>query len=71
MRPSVKLLTLALAVTLAGCAVKQSPIEQKESVATMAEQQTAQVAQQQAAVAQAPVLKRKVALGRITNETMG
>ena len=69
MRPSVKLLTLALAVTLAGCAVKQSPIEQKESVATMAEQQTAQVAQQQAAVAQAPVLKRKVALGRITNET--
>jgi curli biogenesis system outer membrane secretion channel CsgG len=53
---------------LPGCAIQTPPVAQKEAPQTIAEQKAAQ----QAVVAQAPVaptLKRKIALGRITNET--
>jgi len=61
------ILVSALAL-LQGCATQAPPIAQKEAAPTVA----AQKAAQQAVVAQAPavpMLKRKIALGRITNET--
>lgn len=54
---------------LAGCAIQSPQIAQKEAPQSIAAQQKAQ----QAAVKQepsAPTLKRKIALGRITNETV-
>jgi curli biogenesis system outer membrane secretion channel CsgG len=53
---------------LAGCAVQTPPITQKEAPRSLAEQKSAQqaVASQGPAT---PTLKRKIALGRITNET--
>lgn len=59
---------LALALVLSGCAVQSPMIAQKESPQPL----TAQKSAQQALVSQAPAiptLKRKIALGRITNET--
>lgn len=53
---------------LQGCATQAPPIAQKEPALSIA----AQKAAQQTVVAQAPavpILKRKIALGRITNET--
>jgi curli biogenesis system outer membrane secretion channel CsgG len=62
-------LALAGAIALGGCATQAPPVAQKEAPATVAAQRQAQqaVATSQPA---APVLKRKVALGRVTNETM-
>lgn len=62
-------LVLAGAIALGGCATQTPPVAQKEAPATVAAQRQAQqaVANSQPA---APVLKRKVALGRVTNETM-
>ncbi len=60
--------TLLAAVLLAGCAIQTPPVTQKEAPQTLATQRAAQ----QAVAAQAPAaptLKRKIALGRITNET--
>ncbi|MEO5971648.1 MAG: CsgG/HfaB family protein [Bdellovibrionia bacterium] len=51
-----------------GCAIQAPPIAQKESLHSTASQKSAQ----QATLSQAPtvpILKRKIALGRITNET--
>jgi hypothetical protein len=59
---------LGLALTFGGCAVQTPPVTQKEAP----QPQAIQKAAQQAAVSQvpaAPTLKRKIALGRITNET--
>lgn len=59
---------LALVLVLSGCAVQSPMIAQKESPQPL----TAQKSAQQALVSQAPAtpsLKRKIALGRITNET--
>lgn len=53
---------------LAGCAVQSPPVPLKEAPASAASQAAAQRAVAQAPVA-APQLKRKIALGRITNET--
>lgn len=53
---------------LSGCAIQAPPVAQKEAPQSITEQKAAQ----QAVVAQAPIaptLKRKIALGRITNET--
>lgn len=53
---------------LQGCATQSRPIEQKEAAPTLA----AQKAAQQAVMSQVPAvptLKRKIALGRMTNET--
>lgn len=55
-------------ILLQGCATQTAPIVQKEAPPSLAAQKTAQ----QAVISQAPVvptLKRKIALGRITNET--
>ena len=56
------------ATFLAGCAIQASPITQVEAPQTAAAQKAAQQAVQ-AAAPSAPTLKRKIALGRITNET--
>jgi curli biogenesis system outer membrane secretion channel CsgG len=63
-----KLLLVTLAISLSGCAIQTPPVDQKEAPQSLAAQKTAQ----QAVVSQAPAtptLKRKIALGRITNET--
>jgi curli biogenesis system outer membrane secretion channel CsgG len=55
-------------VLLQGCATQAPPVAQKEATPAIPTQKSAQ----QAAIAQAPIvptLKRKIALGRITNET--
>ena len=59
---------VALVVGLSGCAVQTPPIAQMEAPQSVATQKAAQ----RAVISQvpaAPTLKRKVALGRITNET--
>lgn len=63
-----KLMLLTLAIGLSGCAIQTPPIDQKEAPQTLAAQKTAQleIASQTPATL---VLKRKIALGRITNET--
>ena len=66
-RASVPVL-LATIVALAGCATQAPPMVQKESPATADAQRRAQAQVAQATPA-APVLKRKIALGRISNET--
>jgi curli biogenesis system outer membrane secretion channel CsgG len=60
---------IAGASALAGCAIQTPPVAQKEAPATVAAQRQAQQAVASATPA-APVLKRKVALGRVTNETL-
>lgn len=66
-----KTLTLCAAVvmaaTLAGCATQPSPVADKEAASSLEAQAAAQAATQ--AQIPTPVLKRKIALGRITNET--
>ena len=71
-RPSQRLALSAIAASvlalLQGCAVQTPHVAQKEAAPSL----VAQKAAQQATVAQAPAvptLKRKIALGRITNET--
>ncbi len=59
---------MVLVLGLSGCAIQTPPIEQKESAQPLSAQKSAQ----QAITSQAPAtptLKRKIALGRITNET--
>lgn len=62
-------LSAGVAILLvAGCAVQTPPIERKEAPLTPAEQRDAQRALQVMPPAK-PILKRKIALGRISNET--
>lgn len=59
---------MALIIALSGCAIQTPPVAQVEAPQAIATQKAAQ----QAALSQAPAaptLKRKIALGRITNET--
>ena len=65
-----KWLTAAIpaAALFSGCAVQAPPVAVKEAPQTMAAQKSAQQAVTLAAPA-TPTLKRKIALGRITNET--
>lgn len=58
----------ALALTLSGCAVQSPPIKSIEAPQPAAMQKAAQQAVLTAAP-QIPTLKRKIALGRISNET--
>ena len=51
---------------LAGCALTADPVKNIEQTNTLTEQKQAQQAQQ---IAVKPTLKRKIALGRITNES--
>lgn len=67
----VRLLWLATTISaalLAGCAVQAPPVAVKEPPQTMAAQRSAQLAVASISPAK-PILKRKIALGRITNET--
>jgi curli biogenesis system outer membrane secretion channel CsgG len=60
--------TLCFVMMIGGCAIQPPPVTQKEAPQSSA----AQKAAQQAVLSQAPSrpsLKRKIALGRITNET--
>lgn len=57
-----------LALAIAGCAVQSPKTETKEAPQSLEAQNFAQRAQQ-AQVPSAPTLKRKIALGRISNET--
>jgi curli biogenesis system outer membrane secretion channel CsgG len=60
--------TIALAASfIAGCAVQAPPVVQKDVPQALEAQKRAQEAVNQAPAA--PILKRKIALGRITNET--
>ncbi len=68
LKESIVLTTFASGLFLSGCATQTPPVAQKEAPQSIATQKAAQ----QAIVSQAPVvptLKRKIALGRITNET--
>lgn len=67
-RHMTTLVVMALAIGLSGCAIQTPSIEQKESPQPLATQKSAQQAIISEAPA-APTLKRKIALGRITNET--
>lgn len=58
---------IAAAVMVGGCAVQQSPVQSIESHASTQEQQQAQARVANTVVK--PTLKRKVGLGRISNET--
>lgn len=65
---SSSLAILAVTGMLSGCATQSPPVIQKEASQSASAQKTAQ--QQTAAqVPVTPTLKRKIALGRITNET--
>lgn len=59
---------LVAVLLLSACAMQAPPVEQKEAAPSIAAQQQAQQAIVRQAPA-APTLKRKIALGRITNET--
>lgn len=59
---------LLLAAFLSGCAIQTPPISQKEAPQPIAVQKAAQEAVK-ARAPSVPTLKRKIALGRITNET--
>ena len=59
---------MALAIGLSGCAIQTPPIEQKEALQPLSTQKSAQLAIT-SQVPVTPTLKRKIALGRITNET--
>lgn len=63
-----RVLILALAGATFGCAVQKPPTISAEAPQSLEAQRQAQAAVQRAQPA-APVLKRKVALGRVTNET--
>ena len=65
---ATKPLLIILAAGLTACAVQAPPVAQKDAPQSLATQKAAQqaVASQAPAI---PTLKRKIALGRITNET--
>lgn len=67
-RPPALLAAAACIALASGCATQAPPVVTKESPQALAAQRSAQQAALAAPAAQ-PVLKRKVALGRITNET--
>ena len=58
----------SLAIISSGCAIQTPPVQPVEAPQSVAEQRRAQKAAQ-AAERSAPVLKRKIAIGRVTNET--
>lgn len=56
-------------ILISGCAIQTPPLEQKEAPQSIQAQKAAQQAIKDQAPS-APTLKRKIALGRITNETV-
>lgn len=67
LRRTAAALAVLAASALSGCATQQRPIEVKEPPQSAAVQK--QVQQDAATAGARPTLKRKIALGRITNET--
>jgi curli biogenesis system outer membrane secretion channel CsgG len=61
-------LLIGCALALAGCAVQAPPIVVKEAPQSIAAQREAQAAASAATIVK-PVLKRKIALGRVSNES--
>ncbi|GAB2834348.1 hypothetical protein GCM10027276_41070 [Comamonas piscis] len=59
---------VAVFLTMGGCATQQAPVETKQAPQTPTEQKSAQASTLAQATA-TPMLKRKVALGRLSNET--
>ena len=68
LRTTTAIVGATFSLFLAGCATQTNPVKQVESPQSLAAQAAAQAAVQNAIPA-APALKRKIALGRITNET--
>ncbi|WP_320159494.1 CsgG/HfaB family protein [Marinobacter sp. 1-3A] len=64
-----KTLSLTLAIALAGCATQTPQMNDVESGITAEKQRAAQVAAQEAAAPEQLALKRKIAVGRLSNET--
>jgi len=64
-----KYFLLLFFVLLSGCAIQTPPLEQKEAPQSLQAQKAAQQAVKDQAPS-TPTLKRKIALGRITNETV-
>lgn len=66
----LKLLTILTASVISGgCAIQTPPVEQKEAPQSLQSQKDAQRALKEQAPS-TPTLKRKIALGRVTNETV-
>ncbi len=66
----LKLLTILTASVISGgCAIQTPPVEQKEAPQSLQSQRDAQRALKEQAPS-TPTLKRKIALGRVTNETV-
>jgi len=62
------LMAMALTIAAGGCAIQTPPVTQKEAPQALSVQKAAQAALASQVPAM-PTLKRKIALGRITNET--
>ena len=65
----VRMSAVSASLLLSACAIQTPPLTQKEAPQPLATQKAAQVAAVTAPQAAVPVLKRKIALGRISNET--
>jgi len=65
--PNTLIATIPICFAVAGCATQSKPIATVESIISDSEQQAAQ--ESTLTALQVPRLKRKLALGRITNET--
>jgi len=64
-----KVLTMAVAVALAGCATQTPQMKDVEPNVTAEQQRAAQLETQEAAEPEQLALKRKIAVGRLSNET--
>ena len=60
---------LILLALLSGCAIQAPPVDQKEGPQSIRAQKEAQQALKEQTPS-VPTLKRKIALGRVTNETV-
>jgi len=67
--PSTLLAMLAIAVLASGCATQPKPVEKAAPEYSLQQQREAQAQALAKSQASKPSLKRKVAIGRITNET--
>jgi len=67
-RPLPYTFAIAIALIASGCATQTPPLEQKDAPQSLSAQRAAQLAAT-SQIPATPTLKRKIALGRITNET--
>ncbi|MFT4613975.1 MAG: curli biogenesis system outer membrane secretion channel CsgG [Bacteroidia bacterium] len=63
-------LVMSPVIFLSGCATQPKPIETEKPNYSLEEQKAAQTATIQASQEATPALKRKIAIGRVTNETI-